>query len=73
LGLSVFVLGRARDPLEALWLGALFGAVTSAVYDLTNLATLREWSAMMTVIDIGWGALSCGVTSWIVATLTRTS
>jgi uncharacterized membrane protein len=73
LGLTAFVLGRGRGPMDALMMGALFGAVTYAVYDLTNHATLREWSATMTVVDISWGAFSCGVTSWAVATLTRTS
>jgi uncharacterized membrane protein len=73
LGLAVFVLSRARDPIEALFLGAVFGAITFAVYDLTNHATLRDWSATMTMVDICWGAASCGVTSWIVATMTRTA
>lgn len=72
LGLSVFVLGRARSPAEALLLGALFGAVTFAVYDLTNHATLREWRPAMTLVDIAWGACSCGIASWLAATLTRT-
>jgi uncharacterized membrane protein len=71
LGLTVFVLDRARTSSDALLLGALFGALTFAVYDLTNHATLRDWSAMMTVVDICWGAFSCGLTAWTVATLTR--
>lgn len=69
LGLSVFVLDRARDAAEALMLGALFGALTYAVYDLTNHATLRDWSTSMTLVDIAWGTLSCGLTSWLVATV----
>jgi uncharacterized membrane protein len=73
LGMTAFVLGRERGPVDALVMGALFGAVTYAVYDLTNHATLRNWSAAMTVVDIGWGAFSCGVASWAVATLTRAS
>ena len=57
---------RARaTPFEALALGALFGAMTFAVYDLTNHATLREWRPAMTMIDIAWGACSCGVASWV--------
>jgi uncharacterized membrane protein len=71
LGLAVFVLPRARAPLEALALGALFGAITYAVYDLTNHATLREWRTAVTVVDISWGAVSCGVASWLVATVMR--
>jgi uncharacterized membrane protein len=55
--------------MEALALGAFFGAVSFAVYDLTNHATLRDWPATMTVVDIAWGAFSCGVTSWIAATV----
>lgn len=73
LGLTVFVLSRARTPMEALLMGALFGAITYAVYDLTNHATLREWTATMTIVDICWGAASCAATAWIVATFTRTT
>jgi uncharacterized membrane protein len=68
-GLAVLVLARARTPMEALALGAFFGAVSFAVYDLTNHATLRDWPATMTVVDIAWGALSCGVAAWIAATV----
>ena len=70
-GLSVLVLSRARTATEALWLGAVFGATSFAVYDLTNHATLREWRAAMTLIDIGWGAVSCGVASWVAASISR--
>jgi uncharacterized membrane protein len=42
----------------ALW-GALFGFFTYATYDLTNLATLRDWPVKIVVIDIAWGAVLC--------------
>ena len=71
IGLTVFVLGRAKSPIEALWLGALFGLVTYGVYDLTNHATLRDWPAVLTVVDMTWGAVICGASGWIVATLVR--
>jgi uncharacterized membrane protein len=45
--------------------GALFGALTFAVYDLTNHATLRGWSPAMTCVDIAWGACSCAIASYI--------
>ncbi len=73
LGITIFVLGRAKSPEAALGFGALFGALTFAVYDLTNHATLREWSATVTVVDILWGATSCAAVSWIAATLTRSA
>lgn len=70
-GLAVLVLSRARTPAEALWLGAVFGATSFAIYDLTNHATLREWRLAMTVVDICWGAFSCAVASWAAAAVAR--
>jgi uncharacterized membrane protein len=42
----------------ALW-GALFGFFTYATYDLTNLATLRQWPIKVVVVDVLWGTLLC--------------
>lgn len=42
----------------AIW-GALFGFFTYATYDLTNLATLREWPIKVVIVDIAWGTLLC--------------
>lgn len=46
---------------KALVYGALFGFFTYATYDLTNLATLKDWPLLVTVIDIIWGSVLCGV------------
>ena len=35
--------------------GALFGFFTYATYDLTNQATLRNWTTQLTLIDASWG------------------
>ncbi|HOM40380.1 MAG TPA: DUF2177 family protein [Bacteroidales bacterium] len=59
-GLVVFVISPAvekRTWIHALGYGALFGLVTYATYDLTNLATLKEWPLKVTIIDLIWGAL----------------
>lgn len=40
----------------ALW-GGLFGFFTYATYDLTNLATLRNWPLAIVVVDIAWGTV----------------
>ncbi len=40
-------------------LGALFGFFTYATYDLTNLATLRNWPLPVVVVDILWGTVLC--------------
>lgn len=39
----------------ALWRGALFGLLAYATYDLTNLATIRDWPWQVSVIDMVWG------------------
>lgn len=47
----------AKDSLShALGYGALFGFVAYATYDLTNLATLKGFSAKVVVVDMLWGA-----------------
>ncbi len=56
-GLQAGSLGRA------LVLGALFGLLTYATYDLTNLATVKDWPIAITIIDLIWGtALATSVT-----------
>ena len=72
LGLTVFVLSRSAPPAQAAMLGALFGMITFSVYDLTNHATLREWRTAMTLIDIAWGGVSCGLASLAAAWFVRT-
>jgi uncharacterized membrane protein len=44
----------------AIW-GALFGFFTYATYDLTNLATLKDWPLKIVVVDIAWGTLLCAL------------
>jgi uncharacterized membrane protein len=66
LGLVVFVIGPAVEKgswSQALLLGVLFGLITYATYDLTNLATLREWPVLLTVVDLAWGMVLAGTVS----------
>lgn len=42
---------------------ALYGLITYATYDLTNLATLRDWPLRITLIDLTWGTTLSTVTS----------
>jgi uncharacterized membrane protein len=37
--------------------GALFGFFAYATYDLTSQATLRNWTATLTVADMAWGTI----------------
>jgi uncharacterized membrane protein len=47
---------READWRSAAVLGALLGLVAYGTYDLTNMSTLKGWSAAVTVVDMGWGA-----------------
>lgn len=58
LGLVIFAVMPAVDAgsaLSAFAMGALFGLFSYATYDLTNHATMRNWTARITVIDIACG------------------
>jgi uncharacterized membrane protein len=44
---------------QAAVLGALFGFFTYATYDLTNLATIKNWPLVIVVVDILWGVCLC--------------
>ena len=59
IGIVLFAVSPALHDSslgKALILGALFGAFCYATYDLTNLATVKNWPWFITVIDIIWGA-----------------
>lgn len=45
-----------------LW-GAMFGFFTYATYDLTNLATLKQWPVSVAIVDILWGVVLCTAVS----------
>jgi uncharacterized membrane protein len=57
-GLVLFVITPAVEKhswTHALIYGALFGLITYATYDLTNLATLKDWPVLVTIVDLAWG------------------
>ncbi len=43
--------------------GALFGLITYATYDLTNLATVKNWPLTVTLVDMVWGAVLSTLTT----------
>jgi uncharacterized membrane protein len=60
VGLLIFAINPALKGgslATALASGALFGLFTYATYDLTNHATLRNWTLALTTVDIAWGTL----------------
>lgn len=73
-GLVFFVIEpavKSGNWTSALVIGALFGLMTYATYDLTNLATLKDWTLMITFVDMAWGmvlAASVSTVTYFIAT-----
>jgi|SRR5579872_5715161 len=65
LGFAVMPAHGEASALRAFAYGMMFGCFTYATYDLTNQATLRNWSTTLTVADICWGSLLAGFSAWI--------
>jgi uncharacterized membrane protein len=70
VGLVYFVIYPSESNVLQAWLnGSIFGLVTYATYDLTNLATLKAWPIKITIIDLAWGSFVTGITSLLVVLL----
>jgi uncharacterized membrane protein len=66
--LGVVVFAVLPQPPSAGWLragltGAMFGFFAYATYDLTNLATLKQWPIGLSMLDIAWGSLVGGLSA----------
>lgn len=72
-GLLVFVIepGFSQSLTSVLLKGGLFGLIAYATYDLTNLATLKDWSLKVTVVDLIWGTVLGGTVSLLSVLLGR--
>ena len=73
VGLVVFAVLPALQKnswTQALFLGGLLGLISYATYDLTNLATIKDWPLIVAVVDIVWGTVlgaSVSVVSYFIA------
>lgn len=73
-GLTFFVIEPAlkdKGTLYALYAGAFFGFIAYATYDLTNLATIKNWPLVVTILDLIWGAFISGITALITAVIIK--
>ncbi len=75
VGLVYFAVYPASNEgsfVLALTNGALFGFFCYATYDLTNLATVKDWPLKITIIDLIWGTfigLSSATLGYLLFTL----
>ncbi len=69
LGILVFVvvpgLQQEQSLQTVLIRAALYGLITYATYDLTNLATLKDWPVFLTIVDMTWGTVLSLLVSFI--------
>lgn len=71
-GLVVFVISPAVEKgslAHALMYGSLFGFVSYATYDLTNLAVAKDWPLLVTIVDLVWGAVLAASVSLVTYTI----
>jgi len=67
-GLIFFVINPALSKGSwsyAMLVGGLFGLIAYSTYDLTNLATVKDWPLKITIVDLIWGSVLSAITSLI--------
>lgn len=72
-GVVVFAVAPALQSgrwTTALGYGAMLGLLAYATYDLTNQATLKDWSWTVTIADLCWGTFVTAVSAAAAARLT---
>jgi uncharacterized membrane protein len=65
-GLLIFAMApHIDDPTwgRTILMGGLFGLFAYGTYDLSNLATLRNWPVRLTLVDMAWGTMLSAVSA----------
>lgn len=61
-GLYYFIVSKNKSVLDAFLLGVL----VYGVYDMTNYATIKKWSLKIALMDMLWGGVLFGLTTYLV-------
>ena len=67
-GILIFAVVPALEKeslSKALFWGCLYGFFTYATYDLTNMATIKNWPLKVVMVDILWGVFLCSTVASI--------
>ena len=56
---------RESSAGSALLAGLILGLAAYGTYDITNLATLKNWPVSVTVVDMIWGGLITAITAYV--------
>ena len=66
IGLGLIIVRPAlinESIFQAFWTGIIFGIVSYGTYNLTNMATIKNWSMNIVWIDMIWGGILTGFSS----------
>ena len=66
LGLMVFAIAPWASKtgwLKMAAMAGMFGFFAYATYDLTNLATLKQWPLQLALMDMAWGTVVSAVSA----------
>jgi uncharacterized membrane protein len=75
IGLVIFAATpalKSGSVMAGIIYAAAFGAIAYGTYDLTNFATLRNWTMQITVLDMCWGAFISAAATTVSYFATRT-
>lgn len=56
---------KDNAPLQALIGGMVLGFLCYGTYEMTNYATLRDWSLEQVAADLVWGTVLTGFSAWV--------
>ena len=68
VGVVVFAVTPAINAgswTTALLQGALLGLIAYGTYDFTNLATIKDWPAIVTIVDLAWGTAATAISATV--------
>lgn len=69
--LAVLPALKADSWSTALIYGALIGMAAYGTYDITNLATLKDWPTLVSMVDWAWGTVLTGTVATLAFFVTR--
>jgi uncharacterized membrane protein len=74
LGIVLFALPRVSQEnwvLSSVGWGFTYGIILYAIYEMTNLSMLAGWPLKLSFVDILWGGVLCGISTFFAASLDR--
>ena len=68
IGISIIIINpamKSENLFQAFWHGIVFGIVAYGTYNLTNMATIKNWSSTVVFVDMFWGGLLTGSSCYL--------